>query len=288
MKNNEMLEKISIINVKNKLKLKEICSMGDNIYVRCPFCNSLNSSMKLSISNNSYICKNCGESGYAVGLYAKCNYITTKQAYIQLVNHASDMKTKYKSSIITNTKKSEDEIDEIYQYFLKQLNLSDEHKIRLNKLGFSTEYINEIGFKTIPISEKIKVSICRKLISDGFELCGIPGFYQDNKFRWTFSSHKGILIPVYNNAKISSLRILLDDAYNADTTNIWFSSGNKLNGSKINNNIMLLLPEENKIQFLNDNKNKRDIIIASEILLAYKVHNEFKNNIVIRNTKLYL
>ena len=287
MKNNEMLEKVSIINVKNKLKLKEICRIGDNIYVRCPFCNSLNSSMKLSISNNSYICKNCGESGYAVGLYAKCNYITTKQAYKQLVNSNLEMKTEYKSPIITNTKKSEDEIDEIYQYFLKQLNLSKEHIIRLNKLGFSTEYIDKIGFKTIPTNENTKISICRKLISNGFELNGIPGFYQDNKFRWTFSSHKGIFIPIHNNKTIISIRILLDDKYNTDTTNIWFSSGNKLSGSKINNNIMILLPEENKIQFLNDNKNKRDIIIASEMLLAYKVHNEFKNNIVIRNTKLY-
>lgn len=57
MKQQEILNRTSIINVKNKLGLEEIYSKKDIIYVKCPFCYSDKGTMKLNISNNSYICK---------------------------------------------------------------------------------------------------------------------------------------------------------------------------------------------------------------------------------------
>ena len=46
----------------------------------------------------------------------------------------------------------------------------------LLKQGFSIEAIDEIGFRTIPVREYDKQKICNKLIDDGFDLSGIPGF----------------------------------------------------------------------------------------------------------------
>ena len=280
----EIFDRVSIVNVKNKLQLHEIYSIGDIIYVRCPFCESKKGAMKLNISNNSYICKNCGERGYAIGLYAKCKFISNKEAYKRLINEEANMQNNLQSSFTINAKKNDDELDSVYHAFLKLLTLSPDHTMKLLKLGFTIEDIERIGFKTIPTYENTKLNICKRLIEDGFYLDKIPGFYQDKKFRWNFNSHKGIFIPIINNCRIVSLRIHLDNIYNTDTTDIWFSSANKYNGTKTNNSIMTLLPEQNRLQLINDTKSTKDIIIASEMLLAYKIQSEYKDKIIIRNS----
>lgn len=281
MNQQEILEKTSIINVKNKLHLEEVFSTKDTIYVKCPFCLSNKGEMKLNTTDNSYICKNCEQRGYAIGLYAKCKFLSNKKAYEELLAKDADLSNNLKTSIITTSRKNDEELDIVYQSFLDCLDLSSEHIMELLKYGFSIEDIEKIGFKTIPVAEKTKVSICRKLIEEGLDLEGIPGFYKDKKFRWNFKSHKGILVPITENHRIVALRIHLDSKYNTDTTDIWFSSSQECNGSKISNRIMFLFPEENKtIQLINDT-NKKDIIMVSEMILAYKLHICFKNYIIV-------
>ena len=72
--------------------------------------------------------------------------------------------------------------------------------------------------------------------------------------------------------------------YSIDTSDIWFSSSQENEGTKADNNIMILFPEDNKIQLMNNLKEKRDIIVASEMVLAYKIANTYKENIVIRSS----
>lgn len=285
LKEQEILNRISIVNVKNKLKLYEVCTLGDVIYVRCPFCNSENGTMKLNTSNNSYICKNCNVRGYSIGLYARYNGITNQEAYGCLLNDKTYVKNNLKNSIIINTRKNDNDLDEVYQAFLQMLNLSSEHTMKLLELGFSIEEIDEIGFKTIPNNESEVIRICQALISEGFELSGIPGFYQNKKFKWIFKIHKGIFIPIRHNCKIIAIRIHLDSVYSIDTSNIWFSSSSQNNGTKASNNIMILLPKKNLIEILNKKQNTNDIIIASEMLLAYKIHAKYNDKIVIRSSK---
>lgn len=177
MKEQEILNRISIINVKNKLHLLETFSSGDIIYVRCPFCNSLKGSMKLNIVNNSYICKNCEEGGYAIGLYAKYNGITNKEAYKILINDEANLEDIFNIRTVINDKKSANELDYIYGTFLDMLDLSSYDTMKLLKLGFSIEQIEEIGFKTIPINEQDKINICKRLIDNGFELKGVPRIF---------------------------------------------------------------------------------------------------------------
>ena len=87
MEDIDIYNRISIINVKNKLGLKEKYAKGDDIYVRCPFCTESNvGNLKLNVIKDSYYCRRCGVHGSAIGLYAKCNLITTKEAYINDVN----------------------------------------------------------------------------------------------------------------------------------------------------------------------------------------------------------
>lgn len=280
MKQQDILEKTSIINVKNKLHLKETFSTKDTIFVKCPFCFSDNGTMKLDTTENSYICKNCGANGYAIGLYARSNYITNHRAYKLLLQEDADLSNNLKTSIITSTRKNNEELDIIYQSFLEIIDLKPEHIMELLKYGFSIKDIEKIGFKSIPINEKERINICKKLIQENLDLEGTPGFFKDKRFRWNFKAHKGILVPVKESHRIIGLRIHLDEIYNTDTSDIWFSSSQECNGSKILNNIMFLYPEENAIQFMN-NKELKDIIIVSEMILAYKIHLHFNKYIVI-------
>ncbi len=284
MDQQEILNRTSIINIKNKLGLEEIYSKKDIIYVKCPFCYSDKGTMRLNISNNSYICKKCEARGYSIGLYAKNKYISNREAYQRLINEEADISNNLMTSIVTNTRKNKEELDIAYQAFLEKLSLSSDHTMKLLKYGFTMEEIEKIGFKTIPTQENQKIEICRELKTEGIDLSGTPGFFIDKKFRWNFKSHKGIFIPVLDNCKIVALRIHLDTTYSVDTTDIWFSSSQEHQGTKVNNNIMILFPESNKIQLMNNLKEKRDIIIASEMVLAYKIANRYKNNIVIRSS----
>lgn len=272
---------ISIINVKNKLNLQEIYSKGNIIYVKCPFCFSNKGTMLLNVSNNSYICKNCEERGYSISLYAKCKYISNKKAYKILLQSKPDMQSNIINTIITNVKKNDEELDFVYQEFLEMLQLNPEHTMKLLKLGFDITDIEEIGFRTIPTNEEEKERICQVLINNGLDLKGIPGFYQNNRFRWTFKSHKGLFVPVINNCRIIGLRINLDKKYDMETTDIWFSSGQDNNGTKASNNMMILLPKENRLQIINDKKNEKDIIITSEMILGYKAYIKYPDKIVI-------
>lgn len=283
-----ILKRTSIINVKNKLGLVETFSKKDIIYVKCPFCCSITGEMKLNITNNSYICKNCEQRGYSIGLYSKLRQISNKEAYKQLISQEANISNNLKSTFITNGKRNSEELDIVYQAFLDKLELDSKHTMKLMKYGFSINEIEKIGFKSIPNNEKVKIRICKELIDEGIELGGIPGFFKDNRFRWTFKSHNGIFIPIINNCKITSLRIHLDKKYNTDTTDIWFSSSQENEGTKINNNIMIIYPENNRIQIMNNVMERKNIIIASEMILAYKLANKYKETIIIRNPQYYI
>lgn len=281
MNQQEILNRTSIINVKNKLGLEEIYSKKDIIYVKCPFCYSNKGTMRLNVSNNSYICKKCEARGYSIGLYAKNKYISNKEAYQRLINDEADISNNLMTSIITNAKKNKEELDIVYQAFLEKLYLCSDHVMKLLRYGFTMEEIEKIGFKTIPIQENQKIEICRQLKEEGIDLSGTPGFYKDKKFRWNFKSHKGIFIPIQDNGKIIALRIHLDTAYSIDTTDIWFSSSQENEGTKMDNNIMIIFPENNIIQVINNIQNVKNIIIASEMILAYKLASRFKDTIIV-------
>ncbi len=174
MEDTEIYNKLSIINVKNKLNLEERYAKGDNIYVTCPFCYEGNqSNMKLNVTNDSYYCRMCGESGFAIGLYAKIKYINNKVAYKRLIQEEAEMQTELKE-IRKSVRKQDEEISLVYEYFLKMLGLNKKHYNMLQELGFSKEDIVKYSFKSIPQRENEKTEICNKLIKSGFDLQGIP------------------------------------------------------------------------------------------------------------------
>lgn len=175
------------------------------------------------------------QAGYSVGLYARVKGIDNKKAYRELLDREcfSIQKSNITISPI-NEIADIDKRDAVYRTFLNMLKLERIHKSVLNELGFLDSTIKEQMYRTVP-----KKSVHKRLISYRlskiYDLSGIPGFYQEADFKWTFSAGNGIFIPVFDkNNKIQALSIHLDEPFN-NTKDMWFSSKDKINGTGTKN-----------------------------------------------------
>ncbi|MBP3254928.1 MAG: hypothetical protein J6M60_00340 [Clostridia bacterium] len=271
---NNVYENVSIINVINKLNLKKTYIKGDTMYVVCPFCQKgeeRKGNMKINTTRNVYRCDVCELSGSSIELYAKKKYVTTKEAFSMLLKEnpvLDNIPYNYNNPV-----KDETYRDIVYRRFLELQVLNKEHHTKLKNMNFTDEYINKYLFKSIEIDNSKKKKICLKLQEEGFKLDGISGFYQDTDFKWTYKAHSGIFIPVILDNKIQGLRIMLDEEYNKDTENIWFSSNNEYNGTKAYNWPMVLKNENDSWFDMYNSKKKTNIIIGTEMILAHKLFN---------------
>ncbi len=171
---NNIYECINISNVINKLKLKKTNQIGNNIYVKCPFCqdsNEKNGYMKINAINNLYICDNCESSGTSIDLYAKMKHIYTKDAFKQLLKESPVLDNI--PYVYNNPVKDENYRDIVYSSFLDLQQLNKPHKEKLNNMNFTDEYIFKNRFKSIENRSKKKKEICIKLQKQGFKLDGI-------------------------------------------------------------------------------------------------------------------
>ena len=240
--------------------------------------NDKNGYLKINTISNVYICKKCESSGSSIELYANLKYISTKEAFKRLLKETpvlDNMPYTYNNPV-----KDEYYRDIIYRTFLEMQQLNNEHYKKLKDMNFTDNYINENMFKSIETNDYKKKEICKKIQEQGLRLDGIPGFYQDTDFKWTYKSHKGIFVPTTLNNKIQGLRILLDEVYGLDTENIWFSSNNEYNGTKASNWPMVL--KSNDVNWIDmyNSKRKESIIIATEMILAHKLFNNTKKTVI--------
>lgn len=265
-------ECINIENVINKLKLKRIHQIGNNIYVNCPFCqsqNERNGYMKVDTIKNLYICNNCENTGTSIELYARLKYMSNKEAFKELMKETPILDNR--TYIFNNPIKGEYYRDMVYSKFLEMQILSKEHYEKLKSMNFTDEYLKANKFKTIENNANKKKEICKRLQEQGLKLDGIPGFMQDKNFKWTYKSHKGIFIPVVLDNKIQGLRIHLDKRYSKDIENIWFSSNNEYNGTKASNWPIILKPKE--VNWIDMYNHTTTIIVGTEMILAHKLFN---------------
>ena len=171
---NNVYECINISNVMNKLNLEKVHQIGNNIYVKCPFCqnkNEKNGYMKINTINNLYICDNCESSGTSIDLYAKIKHITTKEAFKKLLKESPVLDNI--PYVYNNSLKDEYYRDIVYSNFLDLQQLSKQHREKLKNMNFTDEYILKNRFKSIENRNKKKKEICIKLQEKGFKLEGI-------------------------------------------------------------------------------------------------------------------
>ena len=173
--------------------------------------------------------------GYSVGLYARVKGIDNKKAYRELLDREcfSIQKSNITISPI-NEIADIDKRDAVYRTFLDMLKLEKSSRLALNRLGFLNSTIEEQMYRTIP-NKNIHRRLIAHRLSKLYDLSGIPGFYQEADFKWTFSVGKGIFIPIFDeNHKIQALSIHLDKPFN-NTKDMWFSSKDKINGTGTKN-----------------------------------------------------
>ncbi len=195
--------------------------------------NSKIPTMSLNAQTNKYHCSRCNASGFSIGLYSKIKGIDTKKAYRELLEREcfSQDKSNIEISPI-NLLANIETRDKIYREFLGMLKLEKQHKQYLSSIGLLESTMEDNLYRTIPSNYMKRRLICHSLAKK-YNLCGIPGFYQEEDFKWCFNGCKGFFVPVFdNNGYIQGLSIHLDKAFNS-TTDFWFSSNGKINGTEV-------------------------------------------------------
>lgn len=169
--------------------------------------------------------------GYSVGLYARVRGIDTKKAYKELIEKECYSLDRSRIEISPINLLADVEIrDKIYREFLGMLKLDGHHKMYLRNLGLLNSSIENGMYKSVP-KNYIKRRIIGSELSRKYNLAGIPGFYQEEDFKWCFSRYNGFFIPIFDqNGYIQGLSIHLDKPFN-NNQDIWFSSNHKINGT---------------------------------------------------------
>ena len=214
--------------------------------------------MSLNTRDNKYHCMRCGAGGYSVGLYARVRGIDTKKAYKELLEKECYSLDRSRIEISPINLLADIEIrDKIYREFLSMLKLDSQHRMYLKNLGLLNSSIENGMYKSVP-KNYIKRRLVGSALSRKYNLCGIPGFYQEEDFRWVFSKYNGFFVPVLDqNGYIQGLSIHLDKPYN-NNQDIWFSSSNKINGTSAKSFVM-----KNNI-----NEYSNNLVITDNFLLG--------------------
>lgn len=147
--------------------------------------------------------------------------------------------------------------DKVYREFLSMLKLENQHKTALKKMGFLETSIEDNLYRSVP-KNYIKRRLIAHNLSKKYDLSGIAGFYQEEDFMWCFSRMDGFFVPVFDkNGYIQGLSVHLDKPFN-NNQDIWFSSSDKINGTKSKSWVMKS----------NISKNTTDIILTDNFLLG--------------------
>lgn len=239
----EVQQHVNILNVAYHLCLEIVKQKGYEYKAICPFCGYHNKvskipTLSLNLENNKYCCSECGAGGYSVGLYAKMRKISNDKAFKELLERECFSQDRALLEIRPMNQLADIEIrDKIYRDFLSMLRLEPQHKRCLTNMGFLNSTIENNLYKSVP-KNYIKRRMIASSLSKKYNLEGIPGLYQEEDFKWIFSQYKGFFVPVFDaNNYIQGLSIHLDKPYN-DNQDIWFSSNNKINGTRAKNWIM--------------------------------------------------
>ena len=147
--------------------------------------------------------------------------------------------------------------DMVYRDFLNMLNLEGHHKSYLQRIGFLNSTIDAQMYRSIP-KKKIKRRLIANSLKRKYDLAGIPGFFQEEDWCWTFSAPRGFFIPLFDeHNRIQALSIHLDEEFNG-ISDMWFSSNGKINGTAT----------KNWISKNNVNTDTENVILTDDLLLG--------------------
>ena len=238
----EVKKHINILNVAYHLCLEIVEHAGYEYKAICPFCgynkNSKIPTLSLNAETNKYCCSRCGAGGYSIGLYARMKKLSNQEAYRELLDRECYSQNRVAVEISPINLLVDIQLrDKVYRDLLNMLKLEGQHKNYLRSLGLLNSSIEDNLYRTVP-KNYIKRRLISHILSKKYNLAGIPGFFQEEDFKWCFSKYRGFFVPVLSDdGLIQGLSIHLDKPFN-NTEDIWFSSSNKINGTSSKNYIM--------------------------------------------------
>lgn len=210
----------------------------------CPFCGDKRGKFSYIVSKgskkNMYHCFACDSHGSMYDLYSRIRGKSDSFRSIrkEIENELGRSVSAGQTYVPIDTTPAYDEaektdvdtINKVIRAFLDQLSLSDNHRKNLLSRGLKDDDIKRWMYRSVP-SRRSGFAICKKLIKEGYDLSGVPGFYK-YKGEWTFFiSAPGFYCPAFDeNGRIWGMQIRLDEPKNG-CKYIWFSSSGKDQGT---------------------------------------------------------
>ena len=244
----------TILDVINALGLSVRRISGDRVYFDCPVCPSFSKSGKprsgqgkveARITESVFNCPACGDfHGGMLDLfcyYRNCDKAEANRHMRQYVS-AQGYDKNQSLRIVQKARKIKEQnvslasngaIDKTYRRFLSLCTLSNEHISSLNQRGLSKKQILRFGLCSAPVLPDEHRYIIHTLLSEGYVLNGVPGFFRQNG-KWDYAlwdRYRGILIPMVSpDSQLLGFQIRFDNPI-IDKNNpkkrikyLWFSS----------------------------------------------------------------
>lgn len=267
---------VSLLNLRIRRKSQ------DGVYTDCPFCGDKRGKMKINYEMNVWRCNYCNVGGGMLKLYAMAHNITTSEANREICdtiingdcfNNWSPSTPIIKPEHKKVQKTPLADIPTIHKTLtglLGMLKLSEQHREHLRvKRGLTDEEIDRLGYKSTP-----KFYMCKpltdRLISQGYTVEGVPGFYvKDGHWTVNFSTIlSGILLPVKGvDGLIRGCQIRLDVPLKNDddpteklgAKYVWHSSAGKERGVSACNPVHYVGVSNPRVVYLTEGILKADI-----------------------------
>ena len=213
-------------------------------YIKCPCCDDdpKKRHLNINLKKDVFRCPRCGVSGGLFDLYSLYTGVPRDKAYKAILRqlhpaagneYHPPQRTSPAGAMPQATEYPLNDLEirhATYTAMLGMLSLAPDHRENLLNRGLTDADIIRLGYKSTPIAGMS--TIAKQLLSDGYYLAGVPGFYRTNDGDWTFiHEQRGILIPVRNkNGFIQGLQIRRDNAEKRKFR--WVSSGDRKDGCR--------------------------------------------------------
>ncbi len=215
----------TILDIADLLRLNIRRRGGSRVvYADCPICGDRRGKLGLYPEIDTWRCYHCGECGGMLALYGKTHGISNSEAYQEICDalkvgapgreYTPKVKTEPAPDVPQTQRASPQEIHRTLTTLLRVLSLRPAHREHLCvKRGLSDGEIAQFGFKSTPPAYQCR-TIAAYLVKQDCVVEGVPGFYLDEKGRWTmkfFDRTSGIVIPLRGaDGLLQGLQIRLD------------------------------------------------------------------------------
>lgn len=203
-------------------------SRGKIENVDCPFCGAKG---KFNINNKPgklvARCNKCGWNGGMLKFHAELNGLSNNKeakrdieqklsldpSSREYQERSAFVKSKAEEAKEKEVTLSHEERNRLYSHMGGLLHLEEDHLKDLKKRGLSDDFIEARGYKTLPTDWQSRYSLARRMLTDGYNVRNLPGFYMDNHGDFTLKKFiRGYLIPIRSlNGQIEGYQIRKDN-----------------------------------------------------------------------------